>query len=123
MGLCYLKLKNYKLGKKFLKKAIRIDSTNESAWIELIDLYLKDDNYRYASYLIDKAISSNQESMKILKKSFEINYKKGLFIQAIKNVENLIELGDLKWNNWKNIIKCLIKIKSWDKALKTGLKA
>ena len=123
IGLCCLKLKNYKLGKKFLKKAIRIDSTNESAWIELIDLYLKDDNYRYASYLIDKAISSNQESIKILKKSFEINYKKGLFIQAIKNVENLIELGDLKWNNWKNIIKCLIKIKSWDKALKTGLKA
>ncbi len=64
IGLCYLKLKNYKLGKKFLKKAIRIDSTNESAWIELIDLYLKDDNYRYASYLIDKAISSNQESNK-----------------------------------------------------------
>ena len=35
----------------------------------------------------------------------------GLFTEAIKNLESLIELGDLKWNNWKNLLNCSIKIK------------
>ena len=123
IGLCYIKLGNHKIGAKFLKKSIRIDATNESAWIELIDLYLQKDNLRQASHLINKAINSNQESIRIIKKSFEINYKMGLFSEAIKNIESIIELGDLKWNNWKNLLNCSLKIKNWDKALKVALKA
>ncbi|MED5269287.1 MAG: hypothetical protein VX406_00450 [Bacteroidota bacterium] len=123
IGLCYLNLDNYKLGIKYLKKSIRIDATNESAWIELVDVYLKKENLRQASYLINKAINSNQESNRIIKKSFEINYKMGLFTEAIKNIESLIALGDLKWNNWKNLLNCSVKIKNWDKALKVALKA
>ena len=123
IGLCYIKLGNHKIGAKFLKKSIRIDATNESAWIGLIDLYLQKDNLRQASYLINKAINSNQESIRIIKKSFEINYKMGLFSEAIKNIESIIELGDLKWNNWKNLLNCSLKIKNWDKALKVALRA
>ena len=123
IGLCYLNLDNYKLGIKYLKKSIRIDATNESAWIELVDVYLKKENLRQASYLIKKAINSNQESNRIIKKSFEINYKMGLFTEAIKNIESLIALGDIKWNNWKNLLNCSVKIKNWDKALKAALKA
>ncbi len=123
IGLCYIKLGNHKIGAKFLKKSIRIDATNESAWIGLIDMYLQKDNLRQASYLINKAINSNQESIRIIKKSFEINYKMGLFSEAIKNIESIIELGDLKWNNWKNLLNCSLKIKNWDKALKVALKA
>ena len=123
IGLCYIKLGNHKIGAKFLKKSIRIDATNESAWIGLIDLYLQKDNLRQASHLINKAINSNQESIRIIKKSFEINYKMGLFSEAIKNIESIIELGDLKWSNWKNLLNCSLKIKKWDKALKFALKA
>ncbi len=123
IGLCYIKLGNYKIGTKFLKKSIRVDATNESAWIELIDLYLQKNNLRQASYLIDRAINSNQDSIRIIKKSFEINYKMGLYSKAIENIEILIELGDLKWNNWKNLLNCSIKIKNWDKALKFALRA
>ncbi len=78
---------------------------------------------RQASHLINKAINSNQDSIRINKKSFEINYKLGLFQEAIKNIEVLIELGDLKWSNWKNLLNCSVKIKNWDKALKVALKA
>ncbi len=88
-----------------------------------MDVYLKKENLRQASYLINKAINSNQESNRIIKKSFEINYKMGLFTEAIKNIESLIALGDLKWNNWKNLLNCSVKIKNWDKALKAALKA
>jgi tetratricopeptide (TPR) repeat protein len=123
IGLCYIKLDNYKVGIKYLKKSIRIDATNESAWIELIDIYLKNDNLRQASYLINKAISSNQESNRIIKKSFEINYKMRFFTEAIKNIESLIELGDLKWSNWKNLLDCSVNTKNWDKTLKVALRA
>ena len=123
IGLCYIKLGNYKIGTKFLKKSIRIDATNESAWIELINLYLQKNKLRQAAYLIDKAKNANQGSLRIIKKSFEINYKMGLFPEAIKNLETLIELGDFKWNNWKNLLNCSVKIKDWDKALKIALKA
>ena len=44
---------------KFLKKSIRIDATNESAWIELINLYLQKNQLRQAAYLIDKAKNAN----------------------------------------------------------------
>ena len=47
----------------------------------------------------------------------------GLFTEAIRSLETLIELGDLKWNNWKNLLNCSVKIKDWDKALKIALKA
>ena len=123
ISLCYIKLDNYKLGIKHLKKSIRIDATNESAWIELVNIYLKEENLRQAYYLIDKAINSNQESIKIIKKSFEIKYKMGLFTEAIEDIESLISLGDQKWNNWKNLLNCSIKIKNWDKALKAALNA
>ncbi len=123
IGICYIKLDNYKIGIKYLNKSIRIDPTNESAWIELVDIYLNNDNLRQASYLIGKARSSNQESNRIIKKSFEINYKMGLFTKAIKNIESLIELGDLKWSNWKNLLNCSVNTKNWDKTLKVALKA
>ena len=123
IAICYIKLDNYKIGIKYLKKSIRIDATNESAWIELVDIYLNNDNLRQASYLIGKARSSNQESNRIIKKSFEINYKMGLFTKAIKNIESLIELGDLKWSNWKNLLNCSVNTKNWDKTLKVALKA
>ena len=123
IAICYIKLDNYKIGIKYLKKSIRIDPTNESAWIELVDIYLNNDNLRQASYLIGKARSSNQESNRIIKKSFEINYKMGLFTKAIKNIESLIELGDLKWSNWKNLLNCSVNTKNWDKTLKVALKA
>ena len=110
--MCYIKLDNYKLGVKYLKKSIRIDATNESAWIELVNIYLKEENLRQAYYLINKAIKSNQESIRIIKKSFEIKYKMGLFNEAIKDIESLISLGDLKWNNWKNLLNCSVKIKN-----------
>ncbi len=123
IGLCYIKLGNYKIGTKFLKKSIRIDPKNESAWIELINIYLNKNNLRQAKYLIKKAIDSNQESIKIIKKSFEINYKMRLLDEAINDIESVIELGDLKWNNWKNLLDCSIKINNWDKALKVAFKA
>ena len=46
-----------------------------------------------------------------------------LLDEAINDIESVIELGDLKWNNWKNLLDCSIKINNWDKALKVAFKA
>ena len=121
---CYQKLGNKKFFLDYIKKSLREEPSNEKAWIYLINFYLDKNNMRQTIYLANKALENNHNSIKIIELNAKISNLMGNYNEAINYFKEIIEFKEKQsWRIWKNLIKCLIKIKDWDQSLKFSLKA
>ena len=121
---CYRKLDNKKIFIKYIKKALRVEPTNEKAWVYLIKFYLKANNYRQSKYLAAKALENNYSSYLILKINAYINKITGNNSKAIKYYSEIIDIQEKQsWKIWKSLLKCILETKDWSKLLIMSLRA
>lgn len=93
MAKCYEKLGNKESAIEFYIKATIEDPMLEKAWLSLIDLFVRDENYLLALHQIQLATDIDPENDKFWKHSASINFLLEQYEEAYIGFENAIKFG------------------------------
>ncbi|MEE3034906.1 MAG: tetratricopeptide repeat protein [Bacteroidota bacterium] len=123
IGLCHLKLGNYKLAVKYFKESIHLEPNHEKSWIDLISIFQKNKELLKSQFYVKKSLEVNGDSIELWKKSAEINFKIKFYEEVCNACKNIDSLGTHSLKTWKFWFDAMIYLKNWDEAYKIGLKA
>jgi len=89
LGRVYTELKDFDLAKKYLKKAIEIDETDEDKLISLGRIYVEEHNPQKTISLYKKALKINPDKISLLKELSQLYLRLGLLTEAETTLKQL----------------------------------
>ncbi|MBL30543.1 MAG: hypothetical protein CMC81_04840 [Flavobacteriaceae bacterium] len=110
IACCHKILGNKDLSLSYFKKTILIEPNFEKGWIEIIDFYYQNSDFKNALHYSKKAIESNGDNPFFSYKAGQLIMKNGNYSSAIFYFENSIDLGNSEIGVWTDLLDCLIKL-------------